>query len=185
MSDITTDQLGQLSSLFRRVRPECDADMLAQSVAADVNHWRRQEAAKRIDGERIQKALKKVDAALAVLAGVSTDEGLHLLHALTRVKTEAGNPVEKSTEVHRGYLNWEGGDFVQYDAVTVRKNTDDAALIWCLQGFWIKHFNERPTNYREHSFYEMAAIILQKNAEAVFKYWGRNAEEPEEPEERE
>jgi len=173
--DVTTAQVQELRQWFERFKPEHDAAMLAESVAADVNHWRRREAAKRRDDDHIRRALKKVDAALSELESVVTDEARHLKKALLKVKEGAGSPVQKNTTVSRSFINLEGGEVVSYDAETVRKNTDEAALIWHLQAFWIKRFGESPKNWRDHPFYEMAAIVMGKNeASAVWAIWNRN-----------
>lgn len=175
MSDVTAAQVQQLREWFMQFKPDYDAAMLADSLASNVNHWRRREAAKRRDSDCIQRALKKVDAALKELQNVTTDEGQHLKKALLKVKNDAGNPALKDWAIFRSFINLENGEIVSHDAETVRKNTDEAALIWELQTFWIKQFGESPRNWRDHPFYEMAAIVMGKNeASAVYMVWHRN-----------
>lgn len=184
--NITPEQKKRLVELFKKEKPEYNESKLVEQLTVEVNHWLRKDAKKRLDANRMKKALKKIDAALSELATfedkkkslrplVTTPEGLHLVNSLLIARdAAAATPLHKNHEINRAYYHWDGEEYNVHESSTIRKNTDEAALIWVLRSFWISSFNESPTKHREHPFYEMAAIVLDKSdANTVWATWNR------------
>ncbi|MCW8917515.1 MAG: hypothetical protein OQL08_01665 [Gammaproteobacteria bacterium] len=150
----------RLIDFFRMNAPDRDPEELASSVLGVVEHEKKADAAKRREEEAINKALRKISQAITELEKVDGQRVKHLLNNLRHAQYEAGDP-SKNYMVKSRYISIPGPDFnsPRVIASEVKPRAKNAKLIFALEGFWLRTFRERPSEWRDHKFFELAAIV--------------------------
>jgi hypothetical protein len=150
----------RLIDFFRRYAPDRDPEELASEVLCIVEHRKKAAAAKNRETEAIDKALRKITQAITELEKVDGHRAKHLLNNLRHAKYEAGDPREKH-KVKSSHIHLPGPDYTQLRVISseVNPTAKNARLIFELEGFWFRIFGERPSEYRAHKFFDLAAIV--------------------------
>ena len=166
----------RLHDFFKKTMGRPDAEELTGEVLGIVEHLEEKESHRQRDAHHIGAALKKINLALKELDKTKGAEGGHLLNELQAVKDQVATPVQKK-ETERVYYNFRTihDEPEPHSATTERKKStgDQGEILFKIWTFWIQEFDDKPSKYRYHPFFQLAGILLGIGVDGALRQWRR------------